>query len=156
VAHITATTVKEDTARIWRRRRRRLRRRLRRAAEVIVLLAFVVVIGTTLFKNGKSSGPTATTTTTPLSPAVFDVKKTSCKFQNNAAISDLIITNHTDQKFNYSVHVLFLDGKALFGLGVATTDNLPGRHRVQLTAVALRSITPKHLLCEITVINRFP
>ena len=148
--------VKEDTARVWRRRRRRLRRRVRRAAEVLVLLGFVFVIGTTLFKNGKSSPPPPTSTTVALPPANADVKMTSCHFANNAAISGLTITNHTDQQFNYSVHVVFVDGKALFGLGIATTDNLPGRHTVHVTAVTLRSVSPKHLGCGVTVVNRFP
>ena len=148
--------VKEDTARVWRRRRRRLRRRVRRAAEVIALLGFVVVIGIALFKTDKSSAPPPTTTTVPLPPARADVRMTSCHFADNAATSGLTITNHTDQKFNYSVHVVFVDGKKLFGLGIATTDNLPGRRVAHITAVTLRSVSPKHLGCFITVINRFP
>jgi hypothetical protein len=155
VAHTLAVLVKDDGARLWRRRRRRRRRSVRRAAEAIAVLAFVVVVGSALLRRNTSSSTTTTSTAAPVGSARADIKMTSCNFDNYAARSGLTITNHTDQTFNYSVHVLFLDGKQLFGLGVATTDNLAGGHRVHVVAIALRTVTPKHLTCGITVINRF-
>lgn len=119
------------------------------------MLAFVVAVGTALFKTGNNPGPSTTTTTRPLSAAFFDVKMTGCTFGNNAAISHITITNHTNVRFNYAVRVLFLDGKKLFGAGSATTDYLPPGQKVNLSAVALRSISPTHLKCYITAINRF-
>ena len=52
-------------------------------------------------------------------------------------------------------HVLFLDGKKLSGLAVATTDRLAPKQRVYLLAThAGIGAPPKHLRCAVTVVKR--
>ena len=120
-------------------------------------MLFAVLVFTSFLKHGnKATTTTIASTTTTLVPATADVKMTGCTYANYAATARLTVTNHTDQEFQYAVHVLFLDGKKLSGLAVATTDRLRPAQRVNLLATNLGvGKAPTHLRCVITVIKRF-
>lgn len=149
----------DDISRRWRRRRRRFRRRIRESAWAIGIFVFAVAVLYSLRPGpgGKASAPT-TTSAPRVVPATADVQLTSCTYANYAATAGLTVTNHTQQKMNYTIHVLFTTGKYFFTSGaVATLSYVNPGQRVKTTAVGLSTLNPiAPVKCGIFKIDRFP